>query len=56
MKTRNDAIIAESEGEVRVLVERRHRAFFLSRLIANFSCRVIALIAASRFKAELWLG
>jgi SdpI/YfhL protein family len=45
--------IGEAEGEVRVLAEWNHLAFFLSRISANFSLRLIALIAASRFKAEL---
>src|SRR5262249_54911598 len=30
--------------------------FFLFWIIVNFPRRVIALIAASRFNAELWLG
>jgi len=30
--------------------------FFFGWIIANFSRRVIALIAASRFNAELWSG
>jgi hypothetical protein len=39
-----------------LFVKRRHHAFLLARIIASFSRRVIALIAASRFNAELWLG
>ena len=30
--------------------------FLLERIIAIFSLRVIVLVAASRFKAELWVG
>ena len=56
MEAGNDPVVAEAEGELRFMVKRDQDAFFLSRTIANFSCRVIALIAASRFKAELWSG
>jgi hypothetical protein len=56
VKARNDPVIGETEGEVRVFVEQRHHAFFLNRIIVNFPCRSIALIAASRFNAELWLA
>jgi hypothetical protein len=56
VETRNDPVIGEAEGEMRVFVERRHRAFLFTRISANFSRRVMVLIAASRFNAELWLG
>jgi hypothetical protein len=56
MEPGNDPVGGEPEGEVRVMVERNHPAFFLERIRANFSLRVIALIANSRFKAALWFG
>jgi len=56
MEAGDDPVIGKPEGEVRVVVEWDHPAFFLKRIIANLSFRVIALIAASRFKAELWFG
>ncbi len=49
----DDPVVGEAEGEPGVLVEWDHPAFFLNRISANFSRLVIALIAASRFKAEL---
>jgi hypothetical protein len=56
IESRNDPVASEAEREVWVFVERRHHAFLLARIIAIFSRRVSALIAASRFNAELWLG
>src|SRR5262245_34054918 len=56
METRNDPVVGEPEGEAGVAVERNHPAFFLNRMNASLSCLVMALIAASRFKAELRLG
>jgi hypothetical protein len=38
------------------MVEWDHPAFFFNRIIASLSRLVMALIAASRFKAELRLG
>jgi uncharacterized protein (DUF2236 family) len=56
METGDEPVVYEAEGEVRVFVERDHPAFLLKRIIANFARLVIALIAASRFKAKLRLG
>jgi hypothetical protein len=52
VEARDDPVVRKSEGEPGVFVERDHPAFFLTRIIASFARRVIALIAASRFKAE----
>jgi hypothetical protein len=52
----DEPAVGEPEGEVRVFVERDHPAFLPRRIIANLARRVMALIAASRFKAELRLG
>jgi hypothetical protein len=54
--TRKKADQGKTEGEAGVVVGRNHPAFFLNRISAIFSRLVIALIAASRFKAELRLG
>ena len=52
-----DALIAEFESKIVPGVTHwNHPAFFLNRISAIFSRLVIALIAASRFKAELRLG
>src|SRR5437763_11205052 len=50
------AVLGEPEREMRVVVEWNHPAFFLNRVSASLSRLVIALIAASRFEAELRLG
>jgi hypothetical protein len=52
----DDPVVGEPERKVLVLVQRDHPAFLRKRIIANFARLVIALIAASRFKAELRLG
>src|SRR5262249_16510950 len=56
METRNDPVVGKAKGEPGVLVEWDHPAFFFNRINASLSCRDMALIAASRFKAELRLG
>jgi hypothetical protein len=53
MESGNDPIVGKSETDVGIMVEWNHPAFLLCRIIASFSFRVIALIAASRFKAAL---
>src|ERR1700722_5787347 len=53
VKARDDPVIDEPESEPGVVVEWNHPAFFLNRISTSFSRLVIALIAASRFKAEL---
>jgi hypothetical protein len=47
MKARNDPIIGETKRETRIFMEPDHPAFFLERMIAIFSCLVIALTATS---------
>jgi hypothetical protein len=56
MKARHDPVVSKPEGEPGVVVEWDHPAFFFNRIIVSLSCLVMALIADSRFKAELRLG
>src|ERR1043165_1005847 len=56
VETRNAPVFSEAESEPGILVQRDHPAFFLRRIIASFSFLASALIAASRFRAELWSG
>jgi hypothetical protein len=56
MKPWNDPVLSEAERKRRISMERNHPAFFLIRIRANFAFLVIALMAASRFSAELRVG
>jgi hypothetical protein len=56
VKARDDPVNGEPESVPGVVVEWNHPAFFLNRISISFSRLVIALIAASRFKAELRPG
>jgi hypothetical protein len=56
VKAGDDPVVGKSEGKPGVVMERNHPGFFLNRISAIFFRFVIALIAASRFKAELRLG
>jgi hypothetical protein len=53
---RDDPVVSEPEREVRVVVEWGHPTFFLNRISASLSRLGIALMVASRRKAELRLG
>jgi hypothetical protein len=52
----DEPVVGKAEGEPGFVVEWGHPAFFLNRISASLSRLVMALIVASRFKAELRLG
>ena len=56
VNARDEPVVGKAKGEPGVVVEWDHPAFFFNRISANLSRLVIALIAASRFRAKLRLA